>query len=303
MAIVQRHGESGRAPTAVRIMCAVIAALALPAAAFADWSTGVDASLRHDSNVGNAQFASDIVADTTLDGRISLFRILPLDDGYSLTLGGDLGGEVYEHLSGLNNASLDAEVSLKKKWGLGAWVPWMRAGLSAGRSSYADSYRDAWIYHATLAAGRRIDERWNLWAEYQYENLDAKPQPEEVPGLSGDAYSQRSHNLSAHVEYALTSNTYFSAAMLARHGDVVSTSAPNYMVYSASLALAEDPAFGPDAYAYRITGTTYGLRLGIHFSPTAHSLIGAEFARFETHADGGNNYTKSVPAITWDYAF
>jgi hypothetical protein len=23
----------------------------------------------------------------------------------------------------------------------------------------------------------------------------------------------------------------------------------------------------------------------------------------DTHADGGNNYTKSVPEITWDYRF
>jgi hypothetical protein len=286
-------------------MCAraALAALALPAAAFADWSLGTEAALRHDNNVGNAQLASDIVADTTLDGRLSVFRILALDGGYSLSLGGDLGGEVYEHLSGLNNASLEAQMSLKKKWGLGAWVPWMRAGLSAGRSSYADSYRNAWIFDATLAAGRRIDERWNLWAEYRYEDLDAQPQPEEVPGLSGDAYSQRSHNLSANLEYTLTANSYFSAALLARHGDVVSTSAPNYTVYAASLALAEDPAFGPDAYAYRITGTTYGFKVGFHFSPTTHSLLGAEFERFETHADGGNNYTKSVPAITWNYAF
>ncbi len=280
-----------------------MAALALPVAAFADWSVGTEAALRYDNNVGNAQLASDIVADTTLNGRASLFRILPLDGGYSLSLGGELGGEVFEHLSGLNNASLEVDASLKKKWGLGAFVPWTRAGLSAGRSSYADSYRNAWIYHATLAAGRRVDDRWNLWAEYQYEYVDAKAQPEEVPGLSGDAYSQRSHNLSINLEYSLTPNTYFAAALMGRQGDVVSTSAPNYTVYAASLALAEDPAFGPDAYAYRIRGTTYGFRVGIHFAPTPHSLIGCEFERFDTHADGGNSYAKSVPAITWDYAF
>jgi hypothetical protein len=281
---------------------AAIAVLA-PAAALADWTLGTDAGVRHDNNVGNAQFASDIVADTTVDARMSLFRIFPLDDGYSVALGGDLGGELYGHLSGLNNASLDAALSIKKKWGLGAFVPWMRAGLSAGRSSYADSYRNAWIYRTTLAAGRRLDDRWNLWAEYQYEDRAASPQPEEVPGLSGDAYSQRTHNLSGNLEFSVNASTYVAASVLARQGDVVSTSAPNYMIYTASLALAADPAFGPDAYAYRITGTTYGFRVGIHFSPTAHSLLGCEFERFETHADGGNNYTKSIPAITWDYTF
>jgi hypothetical protein len=291
-----------RTASALSALAAIAAIAPLPAAR-ADWTLGTEAAVRHDDNVGNARLASDIVADTTIDARISLYRIVALDEGYSVTLGGDLGGEVYEHLSGLNNASLEAVFSLKKKWGLGAYVPWVRGGLSAGRLSYADSYRNAWIYRATLAAGRRIDDRWNLWAEYEYEDQAATPQPEEVPGLSGDAYSQRSHNLSANLEYSLTASTYLSAGVLARHGDVVSTSAPNYMIYAASLALAEDPAFGPDAYAYRVTGTTYGFRAGIHFSPTPHSLLGCEFERFETHADGGNNYSKSIPAITWDYAF
>jgi len=68
-------------------------------------------------------------------------------------------------------------------------------------------------------------------------------------------------------------------------------------------ALAEDPAFGPEAYAYKLTGTTYGFRVGVNYAPTPHSLLGLGFERLNTHADGGNSYTKSVPEITWDYRF
>jgi len=94
-----------------------------------------------------------------------------------------------------------------------------------------------------------------------------------------------------------------SLGLLARHGDVVSTGEEDSIVTYAARAIAEDPAFGTEEYAYRITGTTYGFTAGIDYSLTTHSALGFAFARFDTHADGGNNYTKSVPQITWDYRF
>ncbi|MGC1523004.1 MAG: hypothetical protein WA803_15800 [Steroidobacteraceae bacterium] len=294
----------GRASAATRGGFAAFIVLgAIPLAARGDWTMGADAAVRHDDNVGNAQFSSDIVADTFYVARLSIFRLFPLDNGYSMSVGGDLDGESYQKLSGLDNVSLDAAIALKKKWGLGAFAPWARAAVSVARSSYDDSYRNAWDYRATLASGRRFDERWNFWADYTYENRAASPQEEEVPGISGDAFSQVSHSLGINLEYSLMQSTYLSVGLLARHGDVVSTSAPNGTVYSASSALAEDPAFGPNAYAYKLTGTTYGFRLGLSFSPTAHSLLGCGFDRFETHAYEGNEYAKSIVEITWNYRY
>jgi len=68
-------------------------------------------------------------------------------------------------------------------------------------------------------------------------------------------------------------------------------------------AIADAPTFGPDAYAYKLTGTTMGLRVGTKYSPTPHSLLGCGFLRLDTRAQGGNNYTKSMPEITFDYRF
>jgi hypothetical protein len=308
MAPVRRHTQRdalGHASAAtLRAYAAFFVLGAIPLAARGDWTVGAEAGLRHDNNVGNAQFSPDIVADTLFVARASVFRLLPLDDGYSMTVGADLGGESYHKLTGLDNVSVDAAIALKKKWGLGALAPWARAALSVARFSYDDSYRNAWDYRATLASGRRFDERWNFWADYTYENRAASPQPEEVPGLSGNAYSQVSHNLGINLEYSLLESSYLSVGLLARHGDVVSTTLqPNATVYYASSALADDPAFGPNAYAYKLTGTTYGFRLGLSFSPTTHSLLGCGFERFETHADGGNEYAKSIVDVTWNYRY
>jgi hypothetical protein len=307
---MQRDALSGDALERSRVCAATLGAFAalialgaMPYAARSDWTLGAAADLRHDNNVGNAQSSSDIVADSAVDARLSIFQLFPLGDSYSVTVGGDLSGEAFRRLTGLNHGSLDGTLALKKKWGLGAFAPWVRAGVSAGRSSYDDAYRNAWDYRAALASGRRVDERWNLWAEYAFERRAASPRPEEAPGVSGDAYSQDSHNLAVNLEYSLHEDTFLALGLLGRHGDVVSTTRGSVQIYEASRALAEDPAFGPDAYAYKLTGTTFGFRLGINYAPTPHSLLGCGFERLETHADGGNRYTKSIPEITWNYRF
>ncbi len=275
----------------------------MPNAARGDWAVGAQAGVHHDSNVGNAQSGSDIAADTVIGARLSVFQLFPLGGNYSVTLGGELGGESFNRLDGLDNASLQGSLVLRKKWGLGAFAPWARAGVSAGRSGYRDGYRNAWVYRAALASGRRIDERWNLWADYTYERRAAKAQEDIVPGLSGDAFSQNGHTLGANLDYTLADGIFLTVRLLGRRGDVVSTSEPNARIYHASRALAEDPAFGPADYAYRLVGTTYGFRVGIGYSPAPHTLLGCGFQRLDTHAEGDNRYTKSIPEITWDYRF
>src|SRR5260370_32561390 len=261
---VQRDALAGHALGRGRSSAATLGAIAalvvlgaMPYIALSDWTLGAAAALRHDNNVGNAESPPDIVADSTIDARLSIFQLFPLGESYSVTVGGNLNGEAVRNRAGLNNASLDGTNSLKKKWGLGAFAPWARAGVSVGRSSYDDSYRNAWNYRATLASGRRVDERWNLWAEYAFDRRAASPRMEQVPGVSGDAFSQDSHNVAANLEYSLNENTFLALGLLGRHVDVVSTTGGSAKIYYASRALAADPAFGPDAYAYKITGTTY----------------------------------------------
>jgi hypothetical protein len=275
---------------------------AIPYAAHSDWTLGAEAHLRHDSNVGNTDNSADIVEDAIVGARLSVFRLFPIGASYALSVGGDLSGESFHRLSGLTNASVGGALVLKKKWGLGAFAPWARAGFSIARSSYDDDYRSVSIYRATLSAGRRIDERWNLWAEYAFERRAAATLTQDVPGVSGDAYSQDGHSVAANADYSLNETLFVSIDLSARRGDVVSTTLSEERIDTASRAIAEDPTFGPDAYAYKLLATTYGFRVGINYAPTPHTLLECGFQRFDTRA-GGDRYTKSMPEITWNYRF
>jgi hypothetical protein len=307
---LQRDVRAGAVPqlgqTSAAAWSALVVLIALGAApdtARGDWTVGADAEARHDDNVGNAAYPADIIEDSIVGGHLSLYQVVPLGEGYTVSAGGDLSGETFHRLDGLNNASLGGALALKKKWGLGAFAPWIRVGASIARSDYRDDYRNAAIYRATLTAGRRIDDHWNLWADYAFERRAAATQEQQEPGISGDAFSQKSHRLAANIEYALNEALSLGANVSVRHGDIVTTTLSEYRIYDAARAIAEDPAFGPDAYAYRLIGTTYGFRVGINYSPTPHTLIECGFQRFDTRADGGNGYTKSMPEISWNYRY
>jgi hypothetical protein len=271
-----------------------------------DWTVATAGALGHDDNVSNARNPNDKVSDSSASATVSLLQLIPIGESYSLAAGGELSGRIYDTLTGLRNGSVDGLLSLKKKWGLGAFATWARAGISLGRSDYQDGYRDATLYAASLELGKRIDERWNLWAKYAYERRAATPGEVEYLGVSSDAFSQVGRSLKANADYAVSERLSINFGSLLRHGDVVSTTqtaAAGYYILVNSRAVAADPTFGPDAYAYRLNGTTYGVRLGAEYSLTAHSLIGFGFQRLETHAQGGNNYTDSTPEFTWNYRF
>src|ERR1700722_4120602 len=96
------RGQVSAANSAASAFFVLVAAL--PCTARSDWTLLAEASARHDDNVGNAQSYSDVVGDTTIGARLSIFRLFPVAEGYSVTVGGGLGGESFHSLTGLDNA-------------------------------------------------------------------------------------------------------------------------------------------------------------------------------------------------------
>ena len=284
---------------------ALIAMTALLAAALparGDWSASAAAQARYSDNVGNAEAADDKVSDESLAARVSLFDAIPLGSAYLFSVGGDLGGQWFDHLEGLRNASVDGSLSLRRRWGLGAFAPWLRAGFAISRSEYDFHYRDYTGYRATLSGGRRFGERFNAWLDYSFEHRDARVGEAEVPGLSGDAFGGNGHSLAASFEFTVIDRVFLNLSASARRGDVVTTTRPEYSAYSAARAVVEDPAFGDEWYAYRLLGNSFALKVGVSFQFAEHHLLGIDVTRVRTYA-GANYYSNSIPEITWAYRF
>src|SRR5258708_10818078 len=91
MGAVRRHVERGAVaghalerglPSAATLgaFAAFVVLGAIPYAARSDWTMGAAAGLRHDNNVGNAQSSSDIVGDSSIHARLSIFQLFPLSE-------------------------------------------------------------------------------------------------------------------------------------------------------------------------------------------------------------------------------
>lgn len=277
------------------------ALLAVPSAR-ADWNPSAQASARFSDNVGNSGDNEYKRSDEIIAGKVSLYEVLPLGSAYLLSAGGDLGGQWFDHLSGLRNGSIDAAVSLRRRWGLGAFAPWVRASVSVSRTEYDVSLRNFTGYRASLAGGKRLGDRLNVWIDYAYEHHDAKVTGEEVPGFSGDVFSGNAQSLGLTLEYMPVNRVFLSTGLSARRGDVVSTSEPEYGVYVPARAIVEDPVFGDEWYAYRLVGNSYTARAGAAYQLTEHSLLSLNVQHARTYA-GGYFYRITSPEISWDYHF
>jgi hypothetical protein len=270
--------------------------------AHADMSVSAMAAGRYNDNVGNAAESDERIADEVLAARIGLYDLVVLDGADTLSAGGDLSGEWFDHLTGLRNASLDASLALRHKWALGLMAPWTRATFSVGRTDSDAGYRDATWYRAALATGKRFTPAFNMLLEYNFEHRSASPGEEVQPWVSADVFSGNSQALALSIEYAFGNHISLNASALWRRGDVVVSSDEYYYSYAEARAIEEDPALGEEYYAYRFLGTTYGGRVGLSAALTAHSALSLSYQLLSTHA-AGNNYRNSIPELRWDYRY
>jgi hypothetical protein len=252
--------------------------------------------------LGNAR-SVDQVSDRALSASVAATQSVYIEDGGSFSWGGRMTGESYSRYTKLNNLALGANISYRKKLGLGPLAPWWRTAWSASALNYRDHGRNGWLHQAEFGAGRRLNEQLNLGINFFFEKRTASSREEEVPGLSGDAFSQLSKNVGVNAEYAPRRNLVLNLGAQLRHGDIVSTSHRYRQVFLHSKAIAEDNALGAGMYAYRLTGNTLSLNLcmALFLSPDSH--FNFALRRMLTHADGDNNYAKNNLALSWVGSF
>jgi len=281
----------------------VIPLLGASPAALAEWVGNTDVSIRHDSNINNAQISDSVVGVTALNAGGSATGFFPLENGNSLSITGESRGEAFNHYTGLNNLSLGATLAYRKKWALGAYAPWTGLSLSSARLDFANNIRNGWRNQIALRGGKRVLERWDVRAEYMAERRTANTLLPDQSGISGDVFSQTSRAITFNAEYTWSDSLFLTFGSLLRHGDVLASTRETTKIISSSKAIAVDPVFGTGFYAYRMNGTTYGLNADMSFALTSSSLLRASTSRQLTRTEGDNNYAKSVQMFFWNYNF
>jgi hypothetical protein len=271
----------------------------VPAAALAQWNKHAELGMVHDSNFSRGQREGDIVADFALQARGSLARTISVDAAADVTLAAEARTQQQARFNGASFASLGGAGEYRRKLGLGLTAPWIQAAASAAREDAGADLRDATRYDATLSLGRRFDERFEASLGTAYDRRVQTKDVGTVAGVSGKPFSLQGRTWFARGSYAVAHDVLFFATASARRGDVEASTHRFGQIFTASSAIAPDPAIGPDYIAYRLSGArTTALTGGISWE-IGPGALDVAFTASDTAAGAGLEYRGTVVTLSY----
>ncbi|NMF91007.1 hypothetical protein [Aromatoleum petrolei] len=285
-----------------RLACLAFALSTLHAWAAPFDDLGVE--LVYDDNLTRAQLGRDIKGDLALAVSTSGGPRFQLGDHDSLSLKGTLVATKYRHYDGLDNINAGLALGYRRKFGLGPYVPQLALTGSAARLEYDSRLRDGWLYAAEAEASKRVSDRLALRAFVRSERREADDVPERVvPFIRANVFDLGSRSAGIGADFAYDPRHLVSIGYTWHRGDIVSTTQRNLPVFLASSAIAPDPVFGDDTYAYTMHARTRVFSIGLsrELSRQASFSLGYEYR--DSRADGGIDYSGNLFRATYLYGF
>ena len=269
----------------------------------AEWFVDLAAGTRYDSNLTAAQERADIRADiaATLTATGGFFYALSGADG--LTLSAGARSELYHRFHGLNETAIDASGVYKHKFGLGYAAPWLSLGIFASHENYTGNIRDSDRLEWRAEVGKRFSEAFDASFGGMYARRYARNGEAVVPGISGKVFDVQGQTAFARAGYAVSDQLQVGARLSIRRGDVVSTTRQNFEIFEASDAIAPDPTFGDDFFAYRLRGTTQTASLFLSWALSERASLNLGYADERTRAYEGLDYRGRVANVTLVYSY
>jgi len=289
----------------LRLALAGMLVLSCSAAARAEWLLDVDAGARYDSNLTRAQQRPDVRGDAAATLFASGGTFLALTGADGLTLDVNALTEAWHRFHGLNRASIGGTASYKHKFGLSYAAPWISLGLAGSHDNYRSAIRDSDSVEARAELGQRFNETFDASVGAVFDRRYARSDRPVVPGISGKAFDVRGKSAFVRAGYALTEQLQAGANFAVRRGDVVSTTRQHQEIFLKSEAIAADPAFGDDFFAYRLRGTstTRTTAVTLSWALSNRSSLNFRYADERTSAYGGLDYRARVTALAFAFSY
>lgn len=274
------------------------------AGASAAWLDEVGVEFNHDDNLTRAQLARDIKADSAVVVSAAGGQRFQLTDRDSLALTASMAATGYGRYQGLDNMSAGLALTYRRKLGLGPFVPQLAFSGSATRLEYRSDLRDGWLYASEIEASKRLSERWAVRATYRSERRDAEHTPTRaVSFIPADVFDLRSRSVGIGSDFSLAEHYVLFGAYTVQRGDIVSTTQRNLPIFLASSAIAADPVFGSNTYAYKMRAITRILSLGVSRQIGLQASFSIGYEHRESEARGGIDYRSNLVRATYLYAF
>jgi hypothetical protein len=273
----------------------------LPARA-EEWRLQAAPALIYDSNASHGQSGSDRLDDEVAALSILTGPLFVLTGRDVLALSGDV--ETAQHLRYWRLSSVDAGtgVDYRHKFGLGRFVPWVNTSVSIQRRGfYRSAMRDGYAGLAQLLIGKRFSGRFEASIGTEYDWRIAKsgtPEDEDIPAT---VFNVHGISIVANGHFQANSRLGFAGTLSLRQGDVNAGAGSEDTAYGHVHALAEDPAFKGDFYAYRLPGTTVAAEAGFDWTLCDHAAVRFRGDVDRTYASSGPHYDGGALRLSFLY--
>lgn len=260
--------------------------------------------LVHDDNLTRAQLGRDIKGDLALSVFTSGGPRIQLTDHDSLSLKGTLAATKYRHYDGLDNINAGLAMGYRHKFGLGPYVPQLALTGSATRLEYDSRLRDGWLYAAEAEASKRMTDRLALRAFVRSERRESDDVPARVvPFIRANVFDLSSRSAGIGADFAYDTRYLVSVGYAWHRGDIVSTTQRNLPIFLASSAIAPDPVFGDNTYAYTMPARTQVFSIGVSRELGRQASLSLGYEYRDSRADGGIEYSGNLFRATYLYGF
>ena len=277
-----------------------------PVSATTLFNAGLD--LRYNDNLSNGQLPNDIKDDYFAALQLSGGRYIQLPKAVGVNFIAYAKAEAYQTYRLINSYTLGAQVAIRKKFGLGIQAPVLRASLDVGHLEARDKLRDRWIYQAELSLQKRLGDRLLLGLTYNHTQMEQDneldiPVLVQLFGIHGNVFDLSSDQLSATLMFRATEQLSLLGGYARRSGGIVASTVPDINLVSIYQKGAFDPAFGPGVVAYTIDADSDIYTAGFSWALNPHASLNLDYARRESQADRGFDYTNNIFGARLLYAF
>src|SRR5688572_2719873 len=287
-----------------RTIMVCVAVCVLSQAACAEWVVEAAVGGAYNTNLTRAQNSVDRRPDHAFAFSSSIARYEVLSGYDTLALGVDVRGEVYGRYRGLDFVGVGASASYRRKLDLGLAAPYVLVSAAVSHENYREDVRDSNRFDVGIELGKRFDEATAIAGGLLYDHRHALTDIPIVPGISGAIFELRGFGGFLRIEHSLDAQWQFGARAAVRRGDVESTSQRSRAVFTASDAIADDPAFeDPLLFGYRLRGTTVTLDLTVGYALSDRSALTIGYVEERTDAANGLEYRSRILAVTFNHRF
>jgi hypothetical protein len=177
--------------------------------------------------------------------------------------------------------------------------------LAGSHDNYRSAIRDSDSLEARAELGRRFNEAFDASVGAVFDRRYARNDLPVVPGISGRVFDMRGKSAFVRAGYALTEQLQAGANFAVRRGDVVSTTRQHREIFLESDAIAADPAFGDDFFAYRLRGTstTQTAAVTLSWALSDRSSLNFRYADERTSAYEGLDYRGRIAALSFAFSY